>query len=124
MSSTRLKRQIQDDQFDSSAPAPVRRPKRSALKRHWLSGALILSLAAVSVVSAKSFYATEQQLAAVNARAAQLDDEIEMKQRQVKALNDKIEQISSDAYLEYLAKTMGYVYPNETVYQKGAPKGN
>lgn len=124
MSSVRLKRHIQDNQVDSSAPAPVRRPKRNALKRHWLSGALILSLAAVSVVSAKSFYATEQQLKLVNARAEQLDQEIEMKQRQVKALDDKIEQISSDAYLEYLAKTMGYVYPDETVYQKGAPKGN
>jgi cell division protein FtsB len=124
MSSVRLKRHIQDEQVDSPAPAPVRRPKRNALKRHWLSGALIFALAAVSVVSAQSFRATEQQLKAVNARAEQLDQDIEMKQRQVKALDDKIEQISSDAYLEYLAKTMGYVYPNETVYQKGAPKGN
>ncbi|MDF2626768.1 MAG: hypothetical protein K0R39_599 [Symbiobacteriaceae bacterium] len=124
MSSVRLKRHIDDHQADSGAPGPVRRPKRNALKRHWLSGALIIALGAVSVVSLKSFYATEQQLEAVNARAAQLDQEIETKQRQVKALDDKMSQMTSDQYLEYLAKTMGYVYPNETVYQKGDPKGN
>jgi len=124
MSTVRLKEHPAYDQDSFAAPAPVRRPKRNALKRHWLSGALIFALATVSVYSGKSFFQTERELEGVRARAAQLDQEIELKQRQVKALEDKVQQMSSDQYLEYMAKSMGYVYPNETVYQKGAGKGN
>ncbi|HYF93077.1 MAG TPA: septum formation initiator family protein [Symbiobacteriaceae bacterium] len=118
MSSARLRRQA-FHQDDFTAPAPVRRPKRNLLRRHWLSGALIFVLAGLSVYSARSFFETEKQLTEVRARAAQLDQELSMKQRQVQALDDKLQQMTSDQYMEYLAKSMGYIYPGETVYQKG-----
>lgn len=124
MSSVRLKRHRQDyPHGDVDAPVPVRRPKRNLLRRHWLSGALIFTLVAVSAYSAQSFFETERQLQEVRARAAKLDQEIEAKKRLSKELDDRIAQISSDQYLEYLAKSMGYVYPNESVYQKGTGKG-
>ncbi|HWI62661.1 MAG TPA: septum formation initiator family protein [Symbiobacteriaceae bacterium] len=122
MSQVRLKRNLDHHDVEFAAPAPVRRPKRNLLRRHWLSGALLFALAGLTVYSGKSFFETEQQLKEVRARATQLDQEIALKQRQSKALDDKLQQMTSDQYLEYLAKTMGYVYPNETVYQKGSGK--
>ncbi|HWH70057.1 MAG TPA: septum formation initiator family protein [Candidatus Sulfotelmatobacter sp.] len=119
MNSVRLKRNPDQHDVEFAAPAPVRRPKRNLLRRHWLSGALIFALVGISVYSGKSFFQTEQQLKEVRARAAALDQELEMKQRQSKALDDKLQQMTSDQYMEYLAKSMGYIYPGETVYQKG-----
>lgn len=122
MSSVRLKRTLDQHDVEFTAPAPVRRPKRNLLRRHWLSGALLFALAGLTVYSARSFFETETQIKQVQSRAAALDQEIEMKQRQLKALDDKIQQMSSDQYMEYLAKTMGYVNQNETLYQKGSAK--
>ncbi|HWH68487.1 MAG TPA: hypothetical protein VNT26_03840, partial [Candidatus Sulfotelmatobacter sp.] len=91
MTSARLRRPaFQQDDF--TAPAPVRRPKRNLLRRHWLSGALIFALAGLSVYSGKSFFQTEQQLKEVRARAAALDQELATKQRQSKTLDDKLQQ--------------------------------
>jgi cell division protein FtsB len=118
MNPSRLKtRDTNNDDF--TAPAPVRKPKRNLLKRHWLSGALVCLIAGLTVYSGSNFYRTELQLAKVRQESRELDDKLELRQREDKALDDKIAQMSTDKYMELMAKAMGYVYPNEQVYQKG-----
>lgn len=101
------------------APRPVHRPKRSWLRRHWLSGAFVLTLAGVSTFAMRNFYETQAKLEQVRETRAQLEQQLEAAKRENEALEAKHKQVTSDAYMEQLAKKMGFVYKNETVYQKG-----
>lgn len=38
-------------------------------------------------------------------------------------LEETLEKVTSDEYMELKAKEMGYTKPNEQVYQTGSPKG-
>lgn len=104
------------------APGPVRRQKGNLLRQHWLTGAFVFGLLGITTFTGVHFYQTELRLADIRDERAQWDQKVEDARRQNDTLKQEINRVTSDPYMELKAKTMGYVYKNESVYQSTAGK--
>jgi cell division protein FtsL len=98
----------------------ARRQKRSFLRQHWLTGAFALSLMGAAAFAGMQLYRTELRLLEVERERAKVEAQVQAARRKNEALEQKLKQVSSDEYMEYMAKSMGFYYANETVYQKGS----
>jgi cell division protein FtsB len=98
------------------APVPVPR-KRSLLRRHWLTGAFVLTLVAVAGFAGRTFRDTEAKLHEVRQERSGFEEKLQAAQRKNQVLSQELKQMSSDEYMEMMAKKLGFVNANETVYQ-------
>jgi cell division protein FtsB len=105
------------------APAPVKRQKRNLLRRHWMSGALVFAAFGIAAYTGVHVYGVESRLSEVRAARLELDARVQEEQRRNQTLDSQLAKVAGDPYMEKLAKEMGFVYPGETVYQKGTGKG-
>lgn len=114
-----------DNEHEQSyAPGPVIRKKRSWLRRNWLTGAFICTLGVAAAATVLNFYETEVKLQHARAESATYQARLDAAQRKSRDLADQLKQISSDEHMEMMARSNGYVMPNETVYHKGSSPGN
>ncbi len=107
-------------------PAPERAPgrvtarRRKPLRSHWLTGALICGLTGLSLLALRHYYHVEQQLRDVRARRAEIQAQLEAAEQRNAHLRQRLQQVTSDSYMELKARDLGFIYPNERVYQKAA----
>jgi cell division protein FtsB len=114
MSSPKQREFHNEEQFYAPAPAPR---KRSFLRRHWLTGAFVMTMVMVAGFAGKTFLDTEAKLHDARQERAVYEDKLEEAKRKNQALSQDLKQLSSDEYMEMMAKKLGYVNANETVYQ-------
>jgi len=100
-----------------SAAVAVRRQKRGLLRRHWLSAALIFSCVGLTVLVGRQFLSAQQRLQAARVRRAQLEARLDDALHTKKALEAHLAKVTSDSNMELMAKSLGYAYPNERVFQ-------
>jgi cell division protein FtsB len=105
------------------APAPVKKQKRNLLRRHWLSGALAFTILGLAAYTGGHVYRVESKLRQVRATRVEIQARVAEESRRKESLGSQLSKVASDAYMEKLAKEMGFVYPGDTVYQKGTGKG-
>jgi len=106
-----------------NAPAPVRRPRGNPLRRHWLTGALVVGLVGAISFTGMQVYRAELHLQEVRTSRAQVEAQLKEARLKQSRLEETLEKVTSDEYMELKAKEMGYTKPNEQVYQTGSPKG-
>lgn len=116
-------RQEREFQVNEYAPVPVPR-KRSWLRRHWLSGAFVCTLLGVATYTGMTFYETEAHLQQVRFAKEELRTQLSDANRRNQELQQEINRVNSDEYMEQMAKKLGFARPNETIFQKGSGKGN
>lgn len=104
------------------APASGRRQKRNPLRRHWLSGALIFGVVGLAAYTGMQLYQADIKLQQVRATRAQLEARLQEERLRNQTLVTHLAQVTSDPYMELLAREMGFIYPGETIYQKGTGK--
>lgn len=109
-------------EHEESAPVSVKRRKRNMLRRHWLSGALICGLLGVAGYTCTLLYQADLRHKQVQATRAELEAELQEARRHNQNLQAEMARVSDDQYMEMLAKGIGFVYPHETVHQKGSTK--
>lgn len=112
------------DQAMTNAPGPVRRPKGNPLRRHWLTGAFVVGLVGVLSFTGLQVYEADQRLNEVRQTRSQVEAELKAARETNARLEETLEKVSSDEYMELMAKKMGFTKPNEKVYQTSSPKGN
>lgn len=100
-----------------NATATVRRQRGSLLRRHWLTAAFVFGLVGLITYIGTEFYEAEAKLARARETRAQVEDRLADARRQNQRLKVEIAKVTDDAYLEVMAKAMGFVYPQETPYQ-------
>lgn len=106
-----------------SAPVPVRRPKGNPLRQYWLTGAFAMALVGVISVTGLQVFQADQDLKRVEADRAQVEAELRAARQKYSRLQETLDRVTSDEYMELTAKKMGFTKPNEKVYQTGSPKG-
>jgi cell division protein FtsB len=107
-----------------NAPAPVRRPKGNPFRRHWLTGAFVVSLLGVISFTGLQVYRADLRLHEVRQNRAQIEAELKEARQTNARLQETLEKVRSDEYMELMAKKMGFTRPNEKVYQTGSTKGH
>lgn len=107
-----------------NAPAPVRRPKGNPLRRHWLTGAFVVGLMGVISLTSLQVYQADQRLEQVHETRARVEAELKEARQKKARLQENLEKVTSDEYMELKAKEMGFTKQNEKVFQTGSPKGN
>jgi cell division protein FtsB len=110
-------------EFQERASVPVRRQRRNLLRRHWMSGALLFSVLGVMGYTGTNLYRAQLRLQQVSSTRAELEVRLLEERRRNETLTSQLTKVTSDPYMEKLAKEMGFVYPGESVYQHGAGKG-
>lgn len=103
--------------YEQQVATPVRRPKQNVLRRHWLTGALICTVVGFCGYLGLEFHRVEVRLAEKREARAQLDEQVREARRTGQKLETEIARVTDDRYREYMAKSMGFVHPQETVYQ-------
>jgi|GEM_PF-1368075 len=104
-----------------TAPVTVR-PKRNLLRRHWLTGASIFLALGVAAYTGMHYYDGYLRLSQVESERLSMQVKLQEAQAKQQNLQDRLGRVKSDEYMEYMAKSMGFVYPQETVYQTGKSK--
>jgi cell division protein FtsB len=110
-------------EVEFEAPVPVRRPKRNWLRRHWLTGALIFGLVGFVGYLGRELLAIESRLEQARQTRQELEVRLQEARRRNEELKENLAKVKQDSYMELMARSLGFVYPHETVYQQGAPKG-
>ncbi|HEY3369059.1 MAG TPA: septum formation initiator family protein [Symbiobacteriaceae bacterium] len=106
-------------EFYEDAPVPVQRRKRNLLRRHWLTGAFICGVVVIMGRSSAQLYQTETKLQDVRVQHKELDARIDEARQRGATLQAELDRAGSAANLEVRAKQLGFIHPDETVYQKG-----
>lgn len=105
--------------------APVSRGRKARLvRRHWLTGAFVLILVGGVVGVSARIVSTELELRQAQKTRKQLQAQVEEERAKNQLLQSKVSSVTDDQYMELVAKAMGYVYPEESVYQEGAPRSH
>lgn len=107
-----------------NAPAPVRRSRGNPLRRHWLTGAFVVSLMGAITFTGLQVYRADQRLHEVRETRAGIEAELKEARLKNERLQQTLEKVRSDEYMELTAKKMGFTKPNEKVYQTGSTKGD
>lgn len=108
---------------ESNASAPVRKQRGNSLRRHWLSGAFVFVVMGAVGYAGLQIYEADQRLEAARQHRAEV--EVELKELRLKNANldETLQKVTGDEYLELMAKNMGFTRPNEKVYHTGPPSG-
>jgi cell division protein FtsB len=106
------------------APVPVRRQRRNLLRRHWLTGALILAGCALVAYTGLLFHRVEAELARLRREQAALQVRAEALQDRNAEIRTEITHFTDPGYVEQMAKQfLGMAYPGETVVRAGKGTG-
>ncbi|MBP2019886.1 cell shape-determining protein MreC [Symbiobacterium terraclitae] len=101
----------------TAAPTPVRRAKGNPLRRHWLSGALVAAVVGVLSFAVMELYEAEQELNRALQVQAQVEAELRTVQEKNRRLSETLERVTSHESMELKAKQLGFIWPDEQVYQ-------
>jgi uncharacterized protein HemX len=104
------------------APERVRRTKLSGLRRYWLSGALILVACGVSTYTLSYLFQAQAKLAVARASRTQLEDKLQEERQNNRNLVAQLSTVTTNGSMELAAKNSGFVFPNETIFQKNSGK--
>jgi hypothetical protein len=116
-------REYRHQSREQHATALVRRQKRNLLRRHWLTGAFVFGLFVMAGYTATHLYHADQRLREVRQSRDQLAATTQEARWQNQNLQAELGRVTSDAYMILKAKEMGFVFPEEQVYQKSQPAG-
>ena len=101
----------------TAAPPPVRRAKGNPLRRHWLSGVLVVAVLGVLSFAVMELRQAEQELSRALQQQAQVEAELRAMQEKNRRLSETLERVTSAESMELKAKQLGFVWPDEQVYQ-------
>lgn len=102
-----------------SAAGSVRRRHRNMVRQHWLTAALVFALIGVGGYSGLHLYQLQERLESVRASRLQLEQQLQESKGIHSRLESDLSRVTDDSYMELMAKALGFVYPQETVYQTG-----
>lgn len=105
----------------ASPSKPVRRSKGNALRRNWLTGALVIGVMGFITVMGLEVYQAELRLQEALQTQAQVDAELQALQEKNQRLRETLQRVTSPESMELKAKQLGFTYENEQVYQTGSP---
>jgi cell division protein FtsB len=107
---------------EAVAPERVRRTKLSGFRRYWLSGALILVACGVSTYTLSYLFKAQAKLVVARASRAQLEDKLRDERQKNRNLVAQLSTVTTNESMELAAKNTGFVFPNETIFQKNSGK--
>lgn len=106
-----------------AAPVPVRRQKSSLLRRHWLTGAFVCGLLAISGYTAQQFVVAQAKLQHVRETRAEMESRLQEARFEREALAGEFQRVTSDGYMLLKAKELGFIFPHEKAFQRGPSPG-
>jgi len=95
----------------------VRRAKGNPLRRHWLSGALIAAVLGALSFAFMELHEAQVELSRARQVQAQVDAELKALQEKNRRLSETLERVTSPESMELKAKQLGFIWPDEQVYQ-------
>jgi hypothetical protein len=98
------------------------RGKRRSWRRYWLTWVGLLGVCGLLGWMGLSLARVEAQLREVRRDREALQRQVAEKRRYYERLQEDAKLQKTDEFMELMAKAMGYVYPNEQVYQSGTRK--
>lgn len=99
------------------AAVPVRRQKAKLLHKHWLTVASIFTLLGAFGFLGVRFYQTEQALQQVRTARGQWEARLVEARQTNQRLQVQLNKAKDDSNMELAAKGMGFIYPQESMYQ-------
>lgn len=102
------------------AAGTVRRRHRNMVRQHWLTAALVFALIGAGGYSGLHLYQLQERLENVRASRLQLQEQLQESKRIYSRMENDLSRVTDDSYMELMAKALGFVYPQETVYQTGS----
>lgn len=99
------------------AAVQVRRQKPSLLRKHWLTAAFIFSIIGAVGYLGLQFHQVEVRLHEARATRGELEAKVREARTAGQRTEAEIARVSDDRYRELMAKSLGFIYPHETVYQ-------
>ncbi|MEW8977131.1 MAG: septum formation initiator family protein [Symbiobacterium sp.] len=105
----------------NGAPTPVRRARGNPLRRHWLTGALVAALAGLLSFGGMQLYQAQLELKQALAVQAQVEAELRALQEKNRRLSETLQRVTSFESMELKAKQLGFVWPEEQVFQTAPP---
>lgn len=106
----------------TSPGKPARRSKGSALRRNWLTGALVIGVMGIISVTGLEVYQAEVRLQQALQTQARVDAELKALQEKNQRLKETLQRVTSEESMELKAKQLGFTHENEQVYQTGEPR--
>lgn len=111
-------------EYRQHAAVPVRRQKGKLLHKHWLTVASIFALMGAAGFLGVRFNQTEQALQQVRTAQAQWEARLSEARQTNQRLQVQLNKAKDDSNMELAAKGMGFVYPQESVYQTNPGSGH
>lgn len=100
----------------------MKKEKRRGWRRNWLTWLSLLCVGGLLGWVGLSLARVEARLTEVRAQRAALAREVTEKQRKFEMLQEDAKLQQTDEYMELMAKSLGYTYPGEQLYQSGTRK--
>lgn len=98
------------------------RGKRRGWRRNWLTWVSLLCVGGLLGWVGLSLARVEARLHEVQAQRVALAREVAEKQAKFQRLQEDAKLQQTDEYMELMAKSLGYTYPGEQLYQSGTRK--
>lgn len=98
------------------------RGRRRGWRRYWLTWVSLLCAGGLLSWVGLSLVRVEARLSEVQAQRVALEKQVAEKKRQYERLQEDAKLQQTDEYMELMAKSLGYTYPGEKLYQSGTRK--
>ncbi|HLO02395.1 MAG TPA: septum formation initiator family protein [Symbiobacteriaceae bacterium] len=98
------------------------RGRKRGWRRNWLTWISLLCVCGLLGWVGLSLARVESRLSEVRAQRVALEQQVTQKQRQFERLQEDAKVQRTDEYMELMAKSLGYTYPGEQLYQSGTRK--
>lgn len=98
------------------------RGKRRGWRRYWLTWISLLCVGGLLGWVGLSLARVEARLNEVRTQRVALEREVAEKQAKFQRLQEDAKLQQTDEYMELMAKSLGYTYPSEQLYQSGTRK--
>jgi hypothetical protein len=98
------------------------RGRRRGWRQYWLTWISLLCVAGLLGWVSLSLIRVEARLREVRAQREALERQVAEKQRYYNRLQEDAKLQRGDEYMELMAKSLGYTYPGEQLYQSGTRK--
>lgn len=98
------------------------RGRKRGWRRHWLTWISLLCVGGLVGWIGLSLVKVESRLSELRAQRVAQEKTLEEKKRRLERLQEDAKLQQTDEYMELMAKSLGFTYPGEQVYQSGTRK--
>lgn len=98
------------------------RERKRGWRRNWLTWVSLLGVGGLLAWMSFSLANVEAKLREVQRERQALEQQVAQKRQTYQKLQEDVKLQRSDEYMELMAKSLGYTYPGEQLYQSGTRK--